>query len=336
MAEQDVIAAERELELRKVDIVLQVVETYEDLLLLQQQEAFDRVRLRRLDRLMRLTEAKEKQGRAGRVDVLRVQLQYGEAESRLNQTRERLTATRAELSELLGLERGVEIEALRTAVPDLEVPDYPDAIEVAARERLDYAMVLADCENAARGVKIARRRLWPDLRVIGEYEKYGEGATSADAGELRSEGWFVGLTLASADVLRREERASLRQAVLNEATARETAAALRRALERQVRQALAAYQRARAEWPLAERNYALAETRVRLAQRLFEMGKGDSFGVSDAEEALLQAQNRLLAAQSEAVVTAYRLLRTLGRVLDVPEHLKPSTSRFTENGDYEK
>jgi outer membrane protein TolC len=322
-AEQAALRAERELELRKADIVLQVVETYEQLFLLQQQESFDQVRLRRLERMRRLTAAKEKQGRAGRVDVLRVELQYGEAESRLNQTRERLTAIRAELAELLGLPASADLEAVRAAWPDIEMPDAAQAVAVAMERRLDFAQVLADCEDAARGVKIARRNLLPDIRWITELERYGEGDTASRAQDLDRDAWLVALTLNTADVLRRDERIALRQAVLNEKTARVTAASSKRALERQVQQAVAAYARAKAELPLAERNCALAEARMRVAQRMFEIGRGDGFSVSDAEEALLQAQNRLLAAQSEAVITAYRLLRALGMLLETPEHLKP-------------
>lgn len=323
-AEQSLLRAERELELRKADVVVRVVESYEQLYLLQQQEAYDEVRLRRLERIRRLTEAKERQGRAGRVDVLRVQLQYGEAESRLNQTRERITFARAELAELLGLPAQTEIEAIRTSVPDIEVPDHDDAVAMAKARRLDYAQVLADCADAARGVKIARRNLLPDLRLIGELERYGEGNAASQARELDHDAWLVALTVDSSDLLRRTERAALREAVISEKTAQETAASTERALERQVKQTLAAYARAKAELPLAERNYVLAETRMRLAQRMFEMGRGDSFSVSDAEDALIQAQNRLLAAQSEAVITAYRLLRDLGLLIETPSYLVPS------------
>lgn len=321
-AERRVLAAEREWELRKADIVIQVLETYERLFLLQQQMRFDEVRVRRLERLVRLTEAKEKQGRASRVDVLRVQLQYGEAQSRLFEMREQLTSAAADLSELLGLSSDIVLEAVRAPVPELEIPEYSEALDLAMANRLDYAQVLQDCEDAARGVRIARRNLLPDLKVIAEYERFGEGETAQAARNLEKDAWLVALTLDPTDVLRRDERIKLRQAEINEATAREIVAQAGRALERQVQQGLAAHARARAELPLAERNYAIAESRMRLAQRMFEIGRGDNFSVTDAEQALLQAQNRLLSAQAEAVVTSYRLLRTLGLLLDSPDYLK--------------
>lgn len=233
-AERRVLAAEREWELRKADLVIQVLETYERLFLLQQQMTFDEVRMRRLERLVRLTEAKEKQGRASRVDVLRVQLQHGEARSRQFEIREQLTSAAADLSELLGLSSDVALEAVRAPVPELEMPEYSEAVELAAANRLDYAQVLQDCEDAARGVRIARRNLLPDLRVIGEYERFGEGETAQAASRLDKDAWLVALTLDPTDVLRRGERVKLRQAEINEMTAREIVAQTRRALERQV------------------------------------------------------------------------------------------------------
>lgn len=71
---------------------------------------------------------------------------------------------------------------------------------------------------------------------------------------------------------------------------------------------------------------------MRLAQCMFEMGRSDNFSVTDAEQALLQAQNRLLGAQAEIVVTGYRLLRTLGLLLDSPDYLKAGGKRADRLG----
>lgn len=329
-AESRVTAARRELELRKIDLVVRVVELFEELFLLQRQEQFQVQTLDRLEKLLRLTRGRERQGRASRVDVLRVDLQYGEAQSRLGGTRERLSSVRAEFSDLLGFDPDVVFTPVAAGIPEMEDLAEDVAVGVAVENRLDYAQVMQDCEDAARGVRIARRNLLPDLKVIGSYERYSEGAAFSDAGTLDQDSWFVGLSLAADDLLRRNERAALKQAELSEATAQETMVMLNLALRRQVRQAIAAYERARTDMPLAERNFKLAENRAALARRLFEMGKGDNFSVTDAEDGLLQAQNRLLSAQSDAMVTSYKLLKTLGILLECPESLKPSAQKLSK------
>ena len=99
---------------------------------------------------------------------------------------------------------------------------------------------------------------------------------------------------------------------------------LKSGIQRQVMQATLAYERARSDVQSAERNFRVAERRATLARRLYEIGRGDNFGVSDAEDALLQARNQMLGTQSQVSVAAYRLLRALGTLLEYPEELKPS------------
>jgi len=329
-AESRMMAAWRELELRKVDMVIRVVEMYEELFLFEKQVAFNEQALVRLEKLLRLTQGRERQGRASRVDVLRVDLQYGEAQSRLNQSRERLASLRAEFADLLGFGPDQVFVPLSADIPEVDELEADSAFAVAMYNRLDFAQVMQDCEDAARGVAIARKNLLPDLKAIASFERFGEGDNFSESRSLDKDAWFVGFTVAPADILRRNERAALRQAVLNEATAQETKVILNFALQRQVQQAIAAYERARADMPLAERNYRLAESRAVLARRLFEMGKGDNFSVTDAEDGLLQAQNRMLAAQSDAMITSYRLLRTLGVLLECPEILKPRAEMISK------
>lgn len=322
-AESQVDATRRELELRKTDLVVQVVETYEDLLKLQRQVEFDRQALNRLEKLLRLTQARERQGRSSHVDVLRVEQQKGDAEIHRNQTLERLQSVRADFADLLGF----PAEHVFLAVPEpmltVETSDSRQAASVALENRLDYAQVLQDCRDAERGVRIARRNLLPDLNLISRYERSGEGSTASGATDLNDDSWFVGLTLES-DLNRRKERVALGQAVISEKTARQTIGIVESGVRRQVRQALATYERARSEVVFAERNLQFAQSRATLARRLYEIGRGDNFSATDAESALSQAQNQMLSAQAEASVAAYRLLRSMGTLIEYPEDLKPA------------
>jgi outer membrane protein TolC len=59
---------------------------------------------------------------------------------------------------------------------------------------------------------------------------------------------------------------------------------------------------------------------------MFETGRGDNFAVTDAENAYQQAQNQMLNAQADVAIAAYRLLRTLGILLEAPEELKPAAA----------
>ncbi|MBU1692998.1 MAG: TolC family protein [Verrucomicrobia bacterium] len=321
-AESSVQAARREVELYRTDLVVQVVEGYEELLRLQRQLHFDTQALQRSEQLLRLTRVRERQGRATRVDALRVDLQHGENQIRLNKTRESLENAGAAFAELLGQTPSAELNVTDSPRLEVEAPGRTEALRVALEHRLDYAQVLADHRDVERGIRIARRNLLPDLELIGRYERSGEGERSSDSFDFDQEAWFVGLA-ADTDVRRQRERFALGQARLRGESARGMIEIVRSALERQVQQALAAYERARHETLFAQRNYHLAESRARLARRMFEIGKGDNFTVTDAENALLEAQNRMLLSQAEVSIAAYRMLRVLGTLLEYPEDLKP-------------
>lgn len=321
-AESSVLAARREMELRKADLVVRVVETFEEMLLLRRQVEFDEQTLERLDQLLRLTEVREIQGHVSRVDVLRVELQRGEAQLRLNSTKERYRSIQSDFADLLGCAPDTTFTAVPGPVLQPGITNETEATGVAMSNRLDLAQVLQDCEDSRRGVRIARRNLLPDLGLLSRYERSGDGPSSSDAGNLDQDTWFVGLTMAS-DLDRREERLALRSASLSRETAEQTAADVEAGVRRQVQQALLSYERTQADILFAERNYHVARNRAALARRMFEMGRGDNFSATDAENALLDARNQMLKAQSDASVAAYRLLRTMGTLLESPDELKP-------------
>lgn len=324
-AERQAITGRREVELKKTDVVVRVVETYEDLLSLQSQVEYERQTVERLERFFRLSAARERQGRGTRVDTLRAELKLGDARLSFSATDERLRSTRADFAELLGLPAGTAVTVLPG--PRFEVADFEPAAGVAAAfsNRLDLAQIQQDLADAQRGVRIARRNLLPDLTAITRYERSGQGPDASDAGQLDTETWFVGIS-GSSDLPLRSERAALGQARISAESAALRAESVRAAIARQVEQAILAYRRAQAELPLADRNYQLARDRARLARRLFEMNKGDSFSVSDAEDARQQAERQQLAAQGASSVAACRLLRVLGTLIEYPPDLKPGAA----------
>lgn len=327
-ARRAVEAARRELELRRADVVVRVVEVAEELRRLQSQMLLDEEALRRSERLLRLTQAKERLGRATHLDVLRVELQHGANRIRLAETRERLESAQATLAELLGCSAEEPIRVTSAGDWTISPPPLDEALRIAMENRLDYAQVLADCEDAARGVKIARRQLLPNASLALRYERSGRGDSLDEAAEGEDDNWLVVFT-AETDARRLRERLAVARALLRVDTAELAAEMFRAALERQLRQTLATYQRIYDEVGVAERNYQLAELRARLARRLYETGRGDSFTVTDAEAAFQEAQHRLLEARAAVTVAAFRLRRALGVLIEPPPDLKPAPRRKT-------
>ncbi|MCZ7591732.1 MAG: TolC family protein [Kiritimatiellae bacterium] len=309
---------------KKAALLLRVVEMFESLIQLERSITSDEASLQRLDKLYRLTRARERQGRATRVDTLRVGLRVGEATSRLETSRERLSSQRRDFAELLGQPPDVVFTLVPPPLLDLDIPSAEEAVAVALSNRLDYAQVLQDYTDTVRGEKIARRGLWPDLSFVARYESY-ENSDVRMNGDKKGDLWSVGLG-GDTDMNQTRERARLGQAVLVRESARESVRIREFAITREVQQQTSAYKRALDELQIAERNRQLAAQRAKLARRLFEVGRGDNFSVTDAEEALTDAEGRSLGARADASVAGYSYLNTIGTLLAAPEELRPKLS----------
>ncbi len=322
-AEHSVLSSRRDLELRRNDLVVQVAESHAALLQLQQKEEFDRQSLERLVKLFRLTAARERQGRAAHGDTLRADLQRGRAESSLQTTREQIESRRRDYADLLGLEPTTDIVAVAGARLEIALPDPGRVAAIALSNRLDFAQVMQDLGDAERGTKISARNLMPDISLVARYDWMGQGKKYDDAVRLNNENWFVGLSAGNNDLLQSGERAALKQAQAGELNAALRVDVVRIAIERQALNELSAYTRSTQQIAVEERNYALALDRAKLARRLFEQDRGDNFTVSDAENELQSAETSVLDARSSANIAAYRLLRSLGTLLEAPVDLKP-------------
>jgi len=314
--------AQRLYERQKADQAVEVVSLYETIVRLGLQIASDNDFHERMEKLYRLTKARERQGHTTRVDTLRVDLQRGQAKLRLENSRERLSFAQRDMAEALGYPIRTMFELEPAPMLTINIPSMQAAVATALSNRLDYAQVLQDYRDARRGERIARRRLYPDMSLVTRYQRYGEGNAFSEAKDFDEDYWFAGVTLGS-DLNVRQDRIYVEQSRITRQAAFETVRVSELSITREVQQHITTYRRARTEAAIAERNAKLAEGRAELARRLFKLGRGDNFSVTDAEEAYAQAQVQLLTARADVTIAGYRLKSSLGTLIDYPAHLKP-------------
>lgn len=325
-AERQWTRARRDWEAQRSELVVDVVRGFENVIQLRQQEQSDEGSLQRMDKLYRLTMARERQGRASRVDTLRVELQRGQAQSRRDSTRDRLGVAERDFAELLGAPPDTRYELTPPPLLHLDLPDPTSAVATALSNRLDYAQSIQDYDDTVRGVRLAEKALQPALALVTRYERIKDDNASST---FEEDQWSVGL-VGDTELTRSAERARLAQSTLSREAAAETIRIRELAIAREVQQRLSALQLARSERVIAERNFKLAHDRARLARRLFESGRGDNFSVTDAEEALQDADNQRLKARAEASISGYELLHGLGMLVEVPADLKPDPRKRPE------
>ena len=309
------IDARRAYHERQQDLVLQVATAYEAILRAARQVESDQRTLERLDTLTLLTQAREDTGQITRVDTLRIQQQRGEAAVRLDNSRDVLETVREEFMVLLGLDPHQAFDVKPPPIPELDPPHPDEAFAMALNNRLDLARAFDLLDDAARGIRLARRDLLPDVQLLGDL-------TYRDTSENR-ESWFVGVSI-EPDFSSAERQAQVGRAENRAAVAERQLVDLHYAIQIDVRRQIRNYQRAQTNLRVAARNRHLAEQRIELAEALFRMGRGDAFSLSDAEDIHARAVSEELAARSEAALAAYRLLRALGTLLEAPEDLKTS------------
>ncbi len=327
LADSRLRQARRNFELQKQDLVLDVIDTFDTLIRQQRQLEADESFRERAEQLYKLTSIRERQGRTSRVATLRAELQLGQADARLANSDERLYSSRRRFAELLG--HAPETEFLLAPAPglDLNVPEIAEAVRIALENRLDYAQVLQDLVDRERAEEIAQRVRLPELSVVARYTQFGEDDSLSDAVNLDDNDWFAGV-VTDTDYNLARNRSTIGRARINSESARQTIRIFELSIARQVQQQLAAYQRAQTEKTIAARNLKLAENRAELARRLFKAGRGDHFEVTDAEDAFVEARNQWLNAESEASLSGYRVMRTLGTLVESPDGLKPDQARW--------
>ncbi|MBQ7251298.1 MAG: TolC family protein [Kiritimatiellae bacterium] len=320
LADDALRSAARSLARARSALALSVVEAFEDLLYLAAQIRADEAFAARMERLGALAEAQERQGRVGRTEVLRMELQRGEAVARLEQERTELDIRRQSFADLVGLEADEPFELVEGDELVLEDISPEKALAVALRERPDYAQVLDDIRVSAREARLARRELLPDIRFVGKAGRQGEGRNWSDAGALDEDVWQAGLE-ADINIDRRRAKMAVAAADLRGEAAERSAEIARCRLALEVSEALMAYRRSRAEEALADRNAEVAEGRAELARVLFAAKKTGADAVSDAEgDCIARALDRC-SMRREAAVAAYRVLHVLGTLLPADEEL---------------
>jgi outer membrane protein TolC len=325
-AERSWLSTRRSLEQQKSTLTLEVVRSYETLVQLNNQIDFDKKFFDRIDSLYRLTRARERQGRTTRVDTLRVELQRGQAASRLLNNRERVRSLYLDFAELLGFSPNTTFELRTPPLVEWTVPATNDAFSVAFSNRLELAQAQQDLDDTERGVKIARRRLLPALDLVARVEPFGEGDALDEILSFNETTWSVALR-GNTDLVNQRQRAVVEQRMVDEESSWRRLEIVQDAVQRDVEQSMLAYHRARRELEISRTNLELAGSRVLLARRLFARGRGDSFSVTDAEDAYVQAQRNMLFARAEASFNGYRMLHAMGTLIDFPDDLKPELTR---------
>lgn len=250
------------------------------------------------------------QGKAARVDLLRVQAALSRAEASEISVRSNLEVARGRLARLTGLdEREVSARGLgrvRLRIP--EPPSQGEALAAAREANPDLAAARQRLAGASAGAREAEAAWFPRLQAGGRYTDYG----TLSGGH--SQEWQASLRVSyplftGGARVGEQERAR--------AEARQASEGLRLAelsLEDDVERAEASVSESRARREALEQAVAQAEEVTRIEALSLEAGAGVQTDYLQAQAELFQTRASLAQARHGEVLARIQLARVMGEL----------------------
>lgn len=313
-AERNVVYQARSFERFRRTFAVDVTSRY--LRILQQMSQLENERAN-FDNLQQVRERNEALSLAGRLSEVQVaQAQQNELSSkvRLIEQEQRLQTSLDNFKLFLGLPihtplalQSDEVEQL-DAGGGLDVPEVL-AIEFALAQRLDHLTVLDQVADAERKVPIAANRLLARVDVNASVDARSELNKPLEY-DKDNVGWLLGLDVTLPIDLIAERNAYRETLVTLERAKRsqiESADSIRVALRDELRQARTQLETLR----IQENAVELAERRIESTQLNQQAGRAETRDILEAQEALRQARNALIAARVDFHLARLSLWRDM-------------------------
>jgi outer membrane protein len=271
-----------------------------------------RQRMERAEQQLSFARTRLDVGTATRSDVLRAELELGNAELSVVDAESALRSSRLRLGRLLGYDE--QVQPATTELP-ARAPALPDVAELARRAELaSPAAVAAQANFRARraDVQAAYTGYLPTLRLTGGYDFQGVDFPPGQ------DSWSYRLTMSFPlfNNLQREAgvvraRASER---LADARARDAVIGARIAAEDAAREVTAAERRV----VIADRAVELAREDLRVQEERYQIGNAIILDLQTSQVALAEAEVASVRARQSLGTAVARLEAVLGESLENP------------------
>jgi len=251
-------------------------------------------------------------GAASRLEVSRAQVDLNADQAALLRQEVLLAQERAAFNELLGRDPGTPfrtVDSIRVD-PSLTLP----ALHEAARERnpmLQQARAAVSLTHHA--LQELRAERWPQLDLIAGYTYTNLHSESGFMQESRTFDFSYGLSLSLTLFDGWNRRRRIENARLNYQANQVQLEQVQRSIETALAQQYAAYQRYLELITLEQDNLEAARLNVEVALEQFRLGTISSVELREVQQALLQAEERLVNARYEAKVAEIRLRQLAGQ-----------------------
>jgi outer membrane protein TolC len=248
------------------------------------------------------------EGKAARVDLLRVQASLSQGEATEISIRSRLEVAQGRLARLSGLredqirDRGLAQVALRTS----PVEPMPAALDRAREASPELARGRQQLAGAAAGVREANAMWLPSLHLTGAYSNFG----ALDGGHVQE--WQGAVQISYPLFTGGAREGGRAKAVAEERKAAEALRRMELAVEEGVQEAMALVAESQSRREALERAVEQAEEVARIEALALEVGAGVQTDFLRAQAEFFQSQASLTEARHSESLAGIRLARVLG------------------------
>jgi len=309
---QQFMASVDDFQTARQQVIAQTVATYFEIATLEQQIRLEDERVGLLRERLELTEDRYDRGLVPSFELFGVRQEFEAARAEQPPLEGTLADARGRLAVLLGRFAGTEAAVLgeeRAAVLSLDpIPaGLPDDLLMS---RPDVRASARRLEARRLEIGVARARLLPRINLTAEGGVQSGSLDNLVRYDQRFTNLIAGLTapLFQGGQLRAEVRAARARYAQAVASYEET---LLTAFQ-EVRAALIAYEKQRAQYQFLQEQRASAADAAQTQRRRYERGIGDYIGFLDAQRALVQTDLRLTGAEEAVVNARIAVHRALG------------------------
>ena len=312
-SERQLVYSVRQFEDYRRSFAVDIASQYFRILTAQQSVVNRRTNYRNLAALLERSEALYQ---AGRLNFLQVQVSASslyQAENSLINAEANLANTVDDFKLILGMEIDSELVVMPSAL-DVTVPDIDnrDVIAMAHKYRLDLQTRRDIVDDAARRVQVAANGLLPELNIFGSGRAGNRPDNPAYRFDARNSDYTAGVRL-ELPVDRVAERNIYRRSLIDADRARRDLEQTKDVIAADVLTRIRAIRSAEAALIIQTRSIELAQRRLEYATELLKEGKTtDARNVTDAQQALLSAQDNYEDARANLQVEILRFLRDTG------------------------
>ncbi|MDB6141395.1 MAG: Outer rane efflux family protein [Pseudomonas sp.] len=295
--------------------VTQIVSAYRGLLQAQEQQRIAEAALARSRKLLEVNNALIAAGRMAQFERVQTEADLAGQELNVEETANRLDASRKALLLLLALDLGTQLKASDTLKAERLEIDRQQALQLALAQQPVYLQKLIEGEQTDIRLRLAEdERLW-DLSLVGGADQARQSASAkGDAHAGRSWRSYAGLelTIPIGDLSARQRVAGAQVAVQDHII---QLAEARQVLEQQVGDGIRDMGTRWRQYEIAQRLRELSQRKLEIERDKLQLGRSSNFQVLSFETDLRQAENSMLDAQIAYLNAQTQLDERLGMTL---------------------